>query len=65
MEVKDGERALWGPDPSMLPSNQSKAYTTPDHTTSILQLQILGLQLGNSDSAFQVRTVKHLISSSL
>ena len=31
MEVKGGERALWGPDPSMLPSNQSKAYATPDH----------------------------------
>lgn len=31
MEVNEGERALWGPDPSALPSNQSKAYMTPDH----------------------------------
>ena len=31
MEVKEGERALWGPDPSTQPSNQSRAYMTPDH----------------------------------
>ena len=31
MEVKEGERALWGPGPSTLPSNQSKPYVTPDH----------------------------------
>ena len=31
MEVNEGERALWGPDPSALPSNQSKACMTPDH----------------------------------